>query len=148
MLKQLFTTLLVILCISSTSLEEKGPYQITSPNGKNKITFQLRDGVPTYSVAHNDEVVLDTSNLGFVFKNKDSLNGNFEVLNSEEISFDESWEQVWGEKRTIRDHYNQLAVTLQEKSGAKRKLEIQFRAFDKVGNPSREIQQKTQINIK
>jgi alpha-glucosidase len=52
------------------------------------------------------------------------------VLHSEQTSFDDTWEQVWGERHTIRNHYNQLSVTLQEKSEAKRQLEIQFRAYD------------------
>ena len=130
MFKQLSLALLLTISLSCTKQEKNVSYQVASPNVINKISFELLKGTPVYSVTHGDKIVLDTSNLGFVFKNQDSLNNNFEVLSIDESSFDETWEQVWGEKKTIRNNYNQLSVTLQEKSEAKRKLEIQFRAFD------------------
>lgn len=105
-------------------------YQVSSPNAKNKITFEIQDGIPRYSVAHENTMILDASDLGFVFKDRDSLYGNFEVFMSDSSAFDETWEQVWGEKRIIRNQYNQLSLVLKERSGSERKLEIQFRAFD------------------
>ncbi len=104
--------------------------EISSPENKNTIQFELVDGVPYYSVKHGDADVINPSKMGFVFKNQEELTSGFEIIESEISSFDETWEQVWGEKRFIRNHYNQLAVTLQETAGKKRKLEIQFRAFD------------------
>ena len=130
MFRQLFIATLFTLCISCISREKKSSFQVVSPNGKNRITFELHNGVPRYRIAHGEKGVLDASNLGFLFKNNDSLSGNFEVLDSRETAFDETWEQVWGEKRVIRNWYNQLSLTLQEKSEARRKLEIQFRAFN------------------
>ena len=47
--------------------------------------------------------VLNTSNLGFVFKSDDTLCNNFEVLTIDESTFDETWKQVWGEKEYIRN---------------------------------------------
>ncbi len=131
MFKQFFMATLIALLASCTLQEKQSlSYQLSSPDGKNRITFQLQEGIPTYQVSHDEKVVLNTSNLGFVFKNQDSLSDNFEVQDVKQISFDETWDQVWGEKKQIRNHYNQLSVTLQEKSVAERKLEIQFRAFD------------------
>ncbi|WNH11507.1 glycoside hydrolase family 97 protein [Thalassobellus suaedae] len=122
--------LVVALSISCVKQEKDAMYQVASPNAKNNIKFELQNGVPTYSVSHGDKSVLNTSDLGFIFKNNDSLSSNFEVLHAEETAFDETWEQVWGEKHHIRNHYNQLSVTLQETSKTKRQLEIQFRAFN------------------
>jgi alpha-glucosidase len=121
---------LSILLFSCTQIKEDKTYEVSSPNTKNKITFQLVDGLPSYRVAHGDKIVLNQSDLGFVFKNQDSLYNHFEVLDVSETTFDESWEQVWGEKKSIRNNYRQLAVMLQEKSKGKRKLEIHFRAYD------------------
>ncbi|HEX9825175.1 MAG TPA: glycoside hydrolase family 97 protein [Flavobacteriaceae bacterium] len=131
MYKQLFIALLIVLTLSACAQQEKKTsFEVTSPNVKNKIVFNLQNGIPTYSVSHGEKNVLSTSNLGFIFRNNDSLSSNFEVLHSEQTSFDDTWEQVWGERHNIRNHYNQLSVTLQEKSEAKRQLEIQFRAHD------------------
>jgi alpha-glucosidase len=130
MTKHLFITLLLALIVSCEPQGKPISCQVTSPNAKNKITFDLHGGIPTYSVSHGDTLVLKTSNLGFVFKNQDSLYKNLKVFSVAETSFDETWEQVWGEKISIENKYNQLSVILQEKSEAQRKLEIQFRAFD------------------
>ncbi|MFI1772380.1 glycoside hydrolase family 97 protein [Thalassobellus citreus] len=130
MIKQLSIALVVMLSISCAKQEKDAIYQVASPNSKNNIKFELQSGVPTYSVSHGDKNVLNTSDLGFIFKDNDSLSNNFEILHTEETTFDETWEQVWGEKHNIRNHYNQLSVTLQEISETKRQLEIQFRAFD------------------
>ena len=131
MLKQFFIVLLLTLSISCTQQEKKNSYQVTSPDNKNKITFELNNGTATYRVAHGDKSVLNKSHLGFVFKGQDSLSDNFDIVKVDTTSFNESWEQVWGEKQFIKNNYRQLSVTLIEKSGEqKRKLEIQFRAFD------------------
>lgn len=120
----------VALAILSACNKKNTNSEITSPENKNTIRFELIDGVPYYSVKHGETEVISPSKLGFVFKNQDELTSGFEMIEAETSSFDETWEQVWGEKQFIRNSYNQLAVTLQETAGNKRKLEIQFRAFD------------------
>ncbi len=103
---------------------------VSSPREVNSITFKLDDGKPLYSVNHGELAVINPSALGFVFSDDDTFHSDFELLNHETSSFVETWEQVWGEKRYIRNNYNQLSVTFQEKEDKKRKLEVQFRAFD------------------
>lgn len=122
--------IVVALAILSACNKKNTNSEITSPENKNTIRFELIDGVPYYSVKHGETEVISPSKLGFVFKNQDELTSGFEMIEAETSSFDETWEQVWGEKQFIRNSYNQLAVTLQETAGNKRKLEIQFRAFD------------------
>ena len=129
-IKSLTIVLLVFLNVSCSNQNKEVVHEISSPDAKNKITFTLSNGIPSYAVSHNDISVLNKSNLGFVFKNNDSLNKSFDLITVDQSAFDETWEQVWGEKKSIRNHYNQFTVTLQEKMEGKRKLEIQFRAFD------------------
>jgi alpha-glucosidase len=125
-----FIITLSVLLFSCGSTDKNVSYTVSSPNQKNTIIFNVNKGVATYAVNHGETKVLLPSQLGFVFKNNDSLANNFEILKVEETTFDETWEQVWGEKKSIRNNYNQLAVTLQEKNESNRTLEIQFRAFD------------------
>ena len=52
----------------------------------------------------------------------------------ERDSLDETWEPVWGEESHIRNHYNELAVTLEQgpvnKNGPKAVMVIRFRLYD------------------
>ncbi|MGB5264064.1 MAG: glycoside hydrolase family 97 protein [Lutimonas sp.] len=119
---------LVLFSCSSPKKEEV--FVLRSPNGVHTLQFELKASTPLYSVNRLNEVIIEPSKLGFVFKGNDSLYRDLTVLKIDTSSFDETWEQVWGEKRLIRNHYNQLSALLQERSGDKRKLEIQFRAYD------------------
>ncbi|MAO35574.1 MAG: alpha-glucosidase [Zunongwangia sp.] len=119
--------LLILSCASEKEFES---YTLSSPEGKNSIQFDMNGGSPHYSVNHGAIKVILPSSMGFVFKDQDSLQNGLEVINVEESSEDTTWEQVWGEKKEIRNNYNQLTVHLKEKANKERKLDIQFRAFD------------------
>ena len=103
---------------------------MSSPNKIHTLKFELRKSIPLYSVRTKGEMILEPSKLGFVFQGNDSLYKNFTIIKIDTTSFDETWEQVWGEKRFIRNNYRQLSALLQERKGDKRKVEIQFRAYD------------------
>lgn len=122
---------IAVIGFVSCTEQKQEPLVLSSPGAVNKIQFSLSEqGVATYQVSHGDTQVLNPSELGFVFKDKDSLYKDFEIVGVEQRSFDKSWDQVWGEKKTIRNNYNELAVQLQEKGEKKRKLNIEFRAYD------------------
>lgn len=126
------TVLLLLLALTSCRPEETPEMTATlvSPGDQNRISFELKNGRPFYSVRHNKKVILNSSALGFVFKNRDSLCNKFEVVSMNESEYDNTWEQVWGEKEFIRNHYRELSIVLKEKSNSKRKLNLQFRAYD------------------
>ncbi|WP_029036266.1 glycoside hydrolase family 97 protein [Salinimicrobium xinjiangense] len=120
----------LFLSIFSCDQETAQVHELSSPDGQNKIKFELANNSPRYSVSRGETEIITPSVMGFVFKDNDTLGNNFEITGVEESSKDETWEQVWGEKAEIRNHYNELLVNLQEKSGKQRKLQVQFRAFD------------------
>ncbi len=122
--------LLLSISIGNAQDKKTKSYELASPEGKNKIQFQLVDNAPKYSVSHGKTQLITPSDMGFALKNNEDFSKNFEVVKVENSTFDETWEQVWGEKKNIRNHYNQMVVQLQQKSNEKRKLEIQFRAYD------------------
>ncbi|HEX2607153.1 MAG TPA: glycoside hydrolase family 97 protein, partial [Flavisolibacter sp.] len=62
-------------------------------------------------------------------KDSQSLLRNFTITDTKTATFDESWQPVWGEVKSIRNHYNELAVTLNQK-GTDRIMVIRFRLFD------------------
>ena len=105
--------------------------ELKSPNEKLTMVFSLQpDGTPFYSLNYKDKVVIKPSKLGLELKNdaKSFLN-DFTVVDIKTSTFDETWKPVWGEVSSIRNHYNELAVTLNQK-GTDRQMIIRFRLFD------------------
>lgn len=101
---------------------------VASPNGKIKVSFGLSaKGEPYYSVSYLSKSIIGKSKMGFLARNG-SLKDQFTLASSKSATFDENWKPVWGEVASIRNHYNELTVSLQQKGG--KALDITFRAFD------------------
>ncbi len=126
-MKHLF--LLTLLCVAL--LNSVVAQQLKSPNQKLQMEFSLQnDGTPSYSLNYKDKVVLKPSKLGLALKDEvKSLLNDFTIIDTQTSTFDETWKPVWGEVASIRNHYNELAVTLNQK-GTDRQLIIRFRLFD------------------
>ncbi|GLB48546.1 glycoside hydrolase family 97 protein [Neptunitalea lumnitzerae] len=105
--------------------------ELTSPNGNFTMEFTvLADGTPTYQLSYKDQEVIKTSKLGLELKDDaQSLLNGFRVADTETASFDETWTPVWGEESEIRNHYNELAVTLNQ-TETDRTMIVRFRLFD------------------
>ena len=98
---------------------------VKSPNGNVVLTFSLTDnGRPTYEMTYKGKAVVKPSHLGLeLAKDKHASMGmeesdlmeGFSIVDTRESSFDETWQPVWGETRDIRNRYNELAVTLDNK---------------------------------
>jgi len=120
----LLVILLSVYCISHAQ-------EIKSPDGKFVLAFNVQpDGTPVYSLNYNNKTVIKPSKLGLELKNdKKSLLNDFTILDTKTSTFNETWKPVWGEVAQIRNHYNELAVTLNQKE-TDRQLVIRFRLFD------------------
>ena len=105
--------------------------QLKSPNGDFVMEFSLQnDGTPSYSLNYKNKAVVKPSKLGLELKNdKKSLLNDFTVIDTKTATFDENWKPVWGEVASIRNHYNELAITLNQKE-TDRQIVIRFRLFD------------------
>lgn len=112
---------------------------VKSPNGNVCVNFSLQgNGVPTYSMTYKGKAVVKPSRLGLeLMKDKhaskglretDLMNG-FTVKDTQTSTFDETWKPVWGETATIRNHYNELAVTLHQAS-SERNIIVRFRVYN------------------
>ncbi|MCW3091293.1 MAG: putative alpha-glucosidase [Ferruginibacter sp.] len=120
-----------LLSISFVLFGAAHAQQLKSPDGNFILTFMLRaDGTPVYSLAYKSKAVIKSSKLGLELKrDKKSLLDDFTVVDTATTSFDETWKPVWGEVKTIRNHYNEMAVTLNQKETS-RQIIIRFRLFD------------------
>ena len=124
-----FNILLIVLSFFVACTSDKTA-QITSPDGKIAVTFTLIDGKPFYAVQKNGKDIVSASNLGFKLSVEDSLCSGLQVVGVAIDSLNETWQQPWGEEIDVRNHYNELKISLQEKAGKQRLLNIVFRAFD------------------
>lgn len=124
--------LLFITIITALFLPDSGTAQshtVHSPGNVHSIEFNLTGGTPTYSVNRFGNVVIEPSALGFSLQEAD-LSRSFTIQSFEESSVNDSWEQVWGEKKIIQNNYNELKVHLAQGGDHQGKLTIIFRAFD------------------
>ena len=125
---------------------------LKSPDGNLELRFAITAaGTPTYSLNYGGNAVILPSKLGYEIRGKrlkstfeeksgrfyaepESLHDGFKVTNVKRDSLDETWAPVWGEESHIRNHYNELAVTLEQgavnKNGPKAVMVIRFRLYD------------------
>ncbi|MDF9797479.1 hypothetical protein OKW21_002742 [Catalinimonas alkaloidigena] len=105
--------------------------QLSSPSGNIEVNFSLLEGgYPAYSVSHQETLIIDTSTMGFEFKDQAAMRNGFEIIGTYLSSLDETWEMPWGEQRSVRNHYNELKVSLIEVNALQRELHIYFRVYD------------------
>lgn len=147
-MKKVFT-LAAILAVALTASAQK----VTSPNGNVVLDFSVdAQGRPTYSLFWGNKTVIAPSHLGYALKQenpdkkvdfewntptktsdevvrKADLFSDFSITGHDISSFDETWSPVWGEESSIRNHYNELLVHLQQMKND-RCMDIRFRVYD------------------
>jgi glucan 1,4-alpha-glucosidase len=95
-----------------------------------KVEFRLQEnGIPQYSVYFDQRPVINWSGLGFALESDSAFYKNFELINTEKRSMDETWQPVWGEVKNIRNHYEELKIHLRQLRSPGRLLNIIFRVF-------------------
>jgi len=138
--------LLLLAAAASPLFSAVAAETLTSPDGDIVLTFDIQDGKPTYFVDFKGKQIIAPSHLGFnlfsetgrnSFEHQGkkagadalSLKDGFEIVNTTRDSVDETWQPVWGEETNIRNHYNEMAVTLKQPE-FNREMVVRFRAFD------------------
>ncbi len=148
MIKNLMQALAVTLPLLATG------QTVTSPNGNVALSFSLDGGRPTYELKYKQREVVKPSHLGLELdKNKHAskkmketdLMDGFVIKDTKTSTFDETWKPVWGESSTIRNHYNELAVELNQPA-SKRNIIIRFRVYDDGMGLRYEFPQQKSLN--
>ena len=127
---------------------------VTSPGGKVAVKFSLDNGRPTYEMTYKGKTVVKPSHLGLeLAKTKYASKGmeetdlmdGFTVTKTDTATFDETWKPVWGQTATIRNHYKEMAVTLNQ-AATKRNIVIRFRVYDDGMGLRYEFPQQDELN--
>lgn len=122
---KVFAMLAILFCSVMTGRAEK----IQSPDGKLELNFNLKNGIPVYTLDYKQRPVVKESSLGLELKDGKNLMDGFTLANATTSSFDETWQPVWGEVKDIRNQYNELAVTL-DQPATDRHIVIRFRLYN------------------
>src|SRR2546426_11706469 len=88
--------------------------RVASPDGRNRVTVEVRDGVLAYSLDRDGRAVLLPSRLGFAFQGAPPLRDSLRMVDTTSNTVDETWTQPWGEVARVRDHHNELRVSIAE----------------------------------
>ena len=118
--------LLILILATACSSETV----VLSPDGSIELQFKLINDQPFYQVKKDGAILVTNSELGFEIQNEPAIGDNLHIIDVQQSTFDETWSQPWGEVKNIRNYYNGLVVTLQEKSDLQRIVKLHFRVFD------------------
>ncbi|MCM1066570.1 MAG: glycoside hydrolase family 97 protein [Muribaculaceae bacterium] len=108
------------------------PVSVSSPDGNITVSVDTdSDGALFYSVERAGKAVLEPSRLGLRLADAPDMADGFSIKKVERASADDVWQPVWGEESEIRNSYNEMKLTLQQKKLAPgRSCAVTFRVFD------------------
>ncbi|MEO8548193.1 MAG: glycoside hydrolase family 97 protein [Sphingomicrobium sp.] len=121
----------LMLAVPATAGPPDKVASATSPGGTLTVDITINgEGRVGYAVSRLGKPVIGESHVGFLFADAPQMLRNFRLTGQTRRSFDQRWEQPWGEWRWIRDRYNELAVGLEERDKLKRRMTLVFRLYD------------------
>lgn len=121
--------LLTVCLIGVLTLLARGSAQVSSPDRQLSITFELTQGKPYYKISWHGRQILQPSRMGFELADG-QLNSDFKIVATQRRTHDDTWAEVWGEEDSVKNHYNELAISLVQRSGKQRRMDIIFRVFN------------------
>jgi alpha-glucosidase len=104
--------------------------RVASPDDRTQVTVEVREGKLYYSLARDGRALVLPSLLGFEFRGAAPLRDGLRITDTTRKSHDEWWTQPWGEVARVRDHHNELAVSVEETAAPNRRFTLRVRSFD------------------
>lgn len=106
------------------------PFSLSSPDDTLHIEVSLPDGRPHYRVERADDPLIAPSPLGVTLDGAPDLRDGFAVVDHDTRTVDTTWTPVWGTDDTVRNHFHELTLQLEETDAPARRLTLVFRAYD------------------
>ena len=126
-----FLAAIILISIAGCNTKQETVNIVESPSSNISIEFILsNDGSPNYIVKHKGSIAIDSSKMGFDFKDQPSLQSGLKIIGIETNTVNEDWEMQWGEQRIVNNNYNEMLVKLEEEQAPNRNLNIYFRAYN------------------
>jgi len=125
---------LALAVVLAAATSAPAQVRVASPDGRNQVTVEIREGRLSYSVRRDGRPLLLPSLLGFEFRGAPPLRDSLRLVDTTRGAVDETWTQPWGEVARVRDHHNELKVSVVEATAPGRRFAVVFRLFnDGVG---------------
>jgi len=124
----IFTTSLLAgaLALSARAAE----YRLQSPDGRLRITVSDEAGL-RYQVECDGRLIVSPSKLGLEFQDGTTLGPTASVAKTKLARHDGTWENLFGKRRLVRDHWRELRLTLTQTNGVPtREFGLIVRAYD------------------
>lgn len=103
---------------------------VTSPDKALEIFLSDDNGVISYQVKHAGKSVIQPSALGLLLKNQAGFAQKLSIQHSEISSTNNTWVQPWGERKFVKDDYNELYVEFNTENNSKLNIAMRFKLFD------------------
>src|SRR5213082_2652360 len=129
------TTRLVALSVglaplAPTPAAPQDRLRVASPDGRNQVTVEIRDGGLYYSLNRDTRPLFLPSRLVVAFRGAPPLRDSLRIVDTARSAHDETWTQPWGEVARVRDHHNELRVSVAESAAPQRRFDVVVRAFN------------------
>lgn len=129
--------LLLFIISLSTHFVQASDIEATSPDKNLVVKINLNNtGKPYYTLSYKNKTIIDQSFLGFelkeIFGGKEyqSLSKNLKIIGVENTDYNQTWQPVWGDSKSIQDNHHQLTIKLKQLAGEAIELNIVFRVFN------------------
>jgi alpha-glucosidase len=121
---------LFLAALGATTAPLLSQVQVSSPDGRNQVTVEVREGRLNYSLTRDGRPLILPSVLGFEFRGAATLRDGLRITDTSRGSHDEWWTQPWGEVARVHDHHDELTVAVEEAAAPSRVFVVRVRVFD------------------
>jgi len=141
MFRRMILALMLCDAAGAQQVATSPPQEVLSPGKVLRVVVARdNDGRVEYSISRKTGAgqwtqIVAPSRLGFILGNSEKLDRNFTLREPQYKNVDETWEQPWGERRYVRNHYQEMYLPLLQKVPrgpgiAERTLGLRFRVYD------------------
>lgn len=132
MWQRLMMALAALLLVGGPALAQDKPVAEASSPGNivSASLFVDGDGRVLYTINRRGKPVISPSRLGFLLTDQPKIERNLMFVSAKTRDVDGTWEQPWGEWRTIRNHFRELTVRFKDKGALGRTFDVVFRLYD------------------
>ena len=122
---------IILLLLITAGNSKAQTVTVKSPDNKIEVTVTNSVRHLAYNVLFNGKPVINSSRLGFEFKDEPVMDGNFTIVDQSVKNFNETWNPVVKSKHAeVLNNYNELILTLAERPESSRQMELSVRVYN------------------